>query len=140
MRVDWDTVLGDLVDVETLYIPSFPHIWDGPAPGYNDGMLEALTKVAPDGTMLLPRLQTIVCPFAPYFLFPAPEWDEYDEQLNRNVAPLVREMLRVRALHGVPVTCMRVDYPTCDPEENEQTTNENEQLREFVASFIAPAA
>ena len=96
-------------------------------------MFAALSTVRPDGTMPLPHLRTIICPF-PAFLFPDGELT--DGGRRRNTASLVHEMLRVRASHGAPVTCMRVGSPEGELDDSEEHRRMDEQLRGLAASYI----
>ncbi|KZV62989.1 hypothetical protein PENSPDRAFT_657671 [Peniophora sp. CONT] len=134
MPVDWDTVLQDVVDVHTLVIADMPYIWDEPGHDRNGDLIAALTSVSPDGTMLLPGLRTILSQDLSFLL---PNSSEIVR--HRNVEPLVREMLRSRAAHGKPVTCMRIGSATCNPDEeseDERDREVNAYLRGLVAAYV----
>ncbi|VDC02977.1 unnamed protein product [Peniophora sp. CBMAI 1063] len=134
--VDWDDILRALADIETLYIPQLPFIMlDEPDNVVQDGMLAALTRISPDGTMLLPKLRTIVCAG---FYFLRPDSTAVNARHKIIVDP-VYEMLRVRAAHGVPVYRMRVNSGSDNEDEEEQDEQDaqtNAYLRELVASYL----
>ncbi|VDC02976.1 unnamed protein product [Peniophora sp. CBMAI 1063] len=130
--VDWDAVFEDLTGVETLYISDFPYIWDEPGGNRDDGLLSALSRIVQsNGTMLLPRLRNIVCGY-PSFL----DAELRDEEPSRNAGRLVREMLRSRAEHGMPIRSMRIRTRRVAPEDDNSDKETNEQLQNLVDSYL----
>ncbi|KZV62988.1 hypothetical protein PENSPDRAFT_758308 [Peniophora sp. CONT] len=135
IEVDWDTVLLDLSNVETLFLGEMPDYLSDIHTEYNrdDGILAALSRIGPDGSMLLPRLRTIVINDDLTFLSHPDEWEDERRDV---VKPLVCEMLRSRAAHGIPVTCLRTGSATGAHNETERARGANEHLRELVASYM----
>lgn len=152
----WILVLRPLIYVEILYIPHLPYspLLNSELPCHpglslihhftNDGSVETrddvlfwvLSTTHPDGTLLLPRLQSIVCedisglvpiqnPIMP------PKDPEKVNELRIDMVSRIREMLHARAVHGASVTRMISGPPS---RARPPTSNEKE-----ADAFLAKA-